>query len=271
MDFLKRHYEKLILTVVLAGLLGAAGWLLWQVRQVGQEVENQVAPPNNKAEVEDPDKYKEIVATLRNPVALDLDKPHHVFNSWTWFLRTNDQQFIRGSQIGPGKLQVNKHNSLHLMVDAKASISSDRTNFTLHFTREYHTNSSLRTALTRSTAVGGTVKADDAGVLRGVLKEARWLGTLTNEFVVDILLTNEPPVTNFTISPGNLYKRVMGYSLDLGYPPEPVPPIPTNRRLGDIITFGGESYKIIAIKETEFTVESVSTEKRTTIPIRPRQ
>ncbi|MBM3877304.1 MAG: hypothetical protein FJ386_11360 [Verrucomicrobia bacterium] len=271
MEFLKRHYEKLILTVVLAGLLGAAGWLLWQVKQVGIEVDKAVDAPDNKAEVENQQKYNDIIVKLKTPAPLDLDKLHHVFNPWTWYLRTNDQQIVRGSDIGPRKLQISKHTPLHLVVDAKASTTTDRTNITLYFTREYHTNANLRTAIPRSTQTGGTAKLDDT--LRALLKEATGFNTPELQFVVDIHMTNEPPVLDYKITPGNPYKRIMGYAIDLAYPLEPLPAIPANRRVGDTITFGGESYKIIAIKDTEFIVESVSTEKRTIIPIpiRPRQ
>ncbi len=268
MQFLKKHYEKIILMVVLSGLLGAAGWLVWQVKSVQEQVEgggNET--PTLPAEKEPLERYTNLIYRIKNPSGLNLATIHPVFNPWTWYQKTNANgapEIIRSTNIGPARLQIIKLTPLYWILDAKATVTPDRTDLALYFTRDDHPVASTRgKALRKTPTVNQPLKWDD---FTAVLKEVRGLDGNMPQFVVDIMVTNEPPVTGFVITSGNPWKKVMNYAVDMIYPPEPVPPIPKNLRVGDKITLEGETYKIIAIKETELTLESQS-QKRTTIPI----
>lgn len=268
MQFLKKHYEKIILMVVLAGLLGAAGWLLWQVKSVQEQVGDAGnEAPTTIAAKEPVERYTNLIYRIKSPSGLSLAIIHPVFNPWTWYLKTNatgEQQLIRSTNIGPARLQILKVNPLNWILDAKATVASDRTNFTLSFTREDDPNPNLRKPRPRSAGLNQTAKGDDS--FQAILREGRNLNGNMSEFVVDIMVTNEPPVMGYIVTPGNPWKKVMNYSVDMIYPPEPVPAIPKDRRVGDKVNIDGEIYKIIAIKETELTLESQS-QKRTTIQI----
>jgi hypothetical protein len=267
MDFLKKHYEKLILTVVLAGLLGAAGWLLWQVNRVKAGTGPVEEVPDRQAVKLDGEHYQRIIAGVTNAGGLVLESPRHpVFNPWTWLLNTNDRTWTQQKEIGPSKLLVTNQTPLHLIIDPVASVSSDRTNLTLGLTREYLVGPTGK-RLPRSVSLGTTNRLD-GDAIRAVLKAVRNPGGEV-EMDVDLLVANEPPVLNQTLTKANPFKRLIGYEVDIVYPPVPAAPIPKKLRVGGTFVIDGETYKIIAITETELRVES-SSGKPTTVPIKPR-
>ncbi|MEO6183726.1 MAG: hypothetical protein ABIP71_11635 [Verrucomicrobiota bacterium] len=66
-----------------------------------------------------------------------------------------------------------------------------------------------------------------------------------------------------SISKAKPFQRVESYAADLRY--EPDNKNFPNQHVNDTITFGGESYKIIAITDKDARVSAISTDKRTTI------
>lgn len=272
MQFLKKHYEKIILMVVLAGLLGAAIFLLLQVRSIQESTADEgQAETGKKAEKEPAERYTNLIFQIKNPVSLDL-ATHHVFNSHTWFIKSNPPSpeaiWIQGTNIGPAKLQVLKLAPLLWMVDAKAGIATERTNFSLIMLRQDDPRPAMRRPITKSVEIGRTNKLDDS--FQAVLKSATGLNsTNTAQFVVDIFIAGRAPVTDYVIRPGFPFRMTNSYSADLIYPPNPVPPLKPDLRMNDTIVIEGEPYKILEIRETGITVESVKTQKRTTVPVSP--
>ena len=60
------------------------------------------------------------------------------------------------------------------------------------------------------------------------------------------------------------YKRVDGYAADVSYPPEHLPPW-KNKRVGDMLKFNNEEYKIVAINPNELILSANSNQKKWTI------
>ena len=69
------------------------------------------------------------------------------------------------------------------------------------------------------------------------------------------------PEQTVTLTKDEPFKRVEGYAVDMFYPPENRHFLP-NRRVGDSITFAGELYKIIDIKESEVVLLQESNQKQ---------
>ena len=61
--------------------------------------------------------------------------------------------------------------------------------------------------------------------------------------------------------------NVAGYSVDLKYDPERLTFL--GKRIGDSLVFGGDTNKIVAMTETNVTVQATSTTKRTTVAYAP--
>ena len=66
-----------------------------------------------------------------------------------------------------------------------------------------------------------------------------------------------------TVSADKPFTRVMGYKVDLNYPPEKR--MITDRRAGDSIMLGDETYNIVAITPNEVVVSARSNNRRTFI------
>jgi hypothetical protein len=83
------------------------------------------------------------------------------------------------------------------------------------------------------------------------------------EFVFELVEGNEV----ITVSRETPFKRIAGYMVDLKYDPEKL--AFNDKRVGDALSFGGETHKIVAITETNITVATTPNNKRTTIALQP--
>ena len=82
------------------------------------------------------------------------------------------------------------------------------------------------------------------------------------EFVLELADDKEQVV----VSRDKPYVNVAGYSVDLKYEPERL--TFNGKKMGDSLIFGGDTNKIVAITETNVTVQATST-KRTTVSYTP--
>jgi len=60
------------------------------------------------------------------------------------------------------------------------------------------------------------------------------------------------------------YKRIDRYTADVSYPPGGLPPW-KNKRVGDMLKFNNEEYKIVAINPNELILSANSNQKKWTI------
>ena len=88
MDFLKKHYEKVLLGAVLLGLAVAVGFLPFKITSDKEELEkkrDQLIHPNVKPLAnQDLAQPESMLQRLTIPVALDFSAPHKLFNPMPW-------------------------------------------------------------------------------------------------------------------------------------------------------------------------------------------
>src|SRR6478672_4093561 len=119
MRFVKAHYEKVILSIVLLGLAALAA--LMPVR-VAQERERQA---QREGEITNP-KVKEyqpldlttnaaVLARLEQPPAVKLAGEHNLFNPVTWQKRP-DGGLVKMTDTGPNAVEVQEIRPLRLML-----------------------------------------------------------------------------------------------------------------------------------------------------------
>src|SRR5262249_1204168 len=106
MDFLKKHYEKLILGIVLLGLVVAAGFIPFKVASERKELEEKrssliqrvVKPLTNL----DLTVSQTSLKRAAEPAAVNFSAPHRLFNALPW-QKTVSGQLIKydDSHIGP--------------------------------------------------------------------------------------------------------------------------------------------------------------------------
>ena len=123
MEFLKNHYEKVILSVVLLGLAVAAVLLLTWVgneKRALEEIEQgitQVPPKPLKDTVLSTNEAA--LQRIVKPAALRLSGEHNLFNPVQW-KKMPDGRVIplrTGREIGPGALVVSAIKPLYLRIE----------------------------------------------------------------------------------------------------------------------------------------------------------
>ena len=110
MEFLKKHYEKLVLCVVLVGLAATALWMKSAIETVQTAVPPIVntpapAPKNSTIKPIDLTPYSQALAQVTNPPTVVLSGDHNLFNPVTWKRRVGGEIF-KVIKIGPDALGV---------------------------------------------------------------------------------------------------------------------------------------------------------------------
>ena len=119
MDFIKKHYEKIILAVVLLGLAGAAAYLPFLVSSIRVELEESIRP--TKAKEFQPKDLSEKIALLnraKNPKSAIIAGPeHNTFNPVGWI--DNNGTLVKDrfyGRKGPNALKIIETNPLYLRI-----------------------------------------------------------------------------------------------------------------------------------------------------------
>jgi len=244
MQFLKKHYEKILLSAVLLGLAATAAWFYGAVKEANATGPGPMPPPKALAALE-LGPAREAVANLDKPPALDLTGSHHLFNPETW--------------------KVRRDGSLYSVVVQGAAALTVTNISPLYYTITYDWPGLNSVRLTETTGdgrrrssffkIGETNKGSDC-ILTGT--NAAPDGSIIS--TLKILDSGE----TVTVATNNPYKRVDGYQADLEYAPDMA--VFTRKRVNDTLPLSGETYKIIAITNNAVTVQGTKNIQPTPIP-----
>jgi hypothetical protein len=258
MEFLKKNYEKLVLSVVLLSLAVAAAllpsWvanekarleaiLRWESKNPPKEVKPLVLTTNET-----------VLRRLKRPEAIRLMGVHNIFNPVQW-KRTREGNLIKivtGEEIGPGALKIVEIRPLSLIVAFDGVTPGDLVQYRIKVTREADRSPGKRAPTTRPvTAIGNQ---NDIFRVKDLKPKED-----PQEFVLEMLETKQTIV----VTRDKPYASVAGYEVDLRYDPEKLSL--SKKRVEDKLVFSGDTNKIVAITEATVTVEALSNTKRTTI------
>ena len=122
MDFLKKHYEKILLGVVLVGLAGAVVSMLFVIsgeQQRLQDMANSVLHPNVRPLTNlDMTIAEQALKRAATPVSVDLGPPNRLFNPMAW-QKSSDGRLLPREKVGPGLLVVSNVQPLYLILIAR--------------------------------------------------------------------------------------------------------------------------------------------------------
>ncbi len=111
MEFLKNHYEKLILGVIVLGLVISA--VMVSMKTSDEEI--SFSAYERKASPIDLSTNEAAMARFDTEHELNLEDKHYLFNPGVW-QRKPDGSFITGSQLGPKGLTIKDIRPLKFMV-----------------------------------------------------------------------------------------------------------------------------------------------------------
>ena len=259
MQFLKKHYEKLILSLVLLAVALAAFLLTVQVSSVKENLEKAYqSVSQRKGKSIKPVNLTTNQAALdmvSHPMELVLSGPdHNTFNPIT-FVRGQDGKPVpqtRKNGIGPSGLVLVNQTPLVLEIGftgVAGSPEAPRYQFTVR--RDYEKKADKR----RATVMSLTENTKNEVFL---LREVKGAKDNPAELVCELIDGGEP----FTLSTNKPFSRALGLSADLRYEAEKKDF--NGRRVDDAIVLSGVSYKIVAIAKDEVVISSPN-QVRTTV------
>ncbi len=258
MDFIKKHYEKIILAVVLLGLAGAAAYLPFSVSSIRAELEESIRP--TKAKEFQPKDLSDNIALLnraKNPGPVTLASPeHNTFNPVGWL--DNQGTLVKDrayGRRGPNSLKILETRPLYLRIsfNSDKEIKDENPRYSFAVTREAAEKRSDRRKVTRLARL-----RDKNDIF--ILKEVQGNPLNPDGFVLELLDSNK----TITVNAREEYTEVTGYQADLEYPAANNRKF-TSQRKGDKISIEKRNYEVVFVSETEVVLSDEKTSKHTTI------
>jgi len=257
MEVLKKHYEKILLSVVLVGLAVAAGWLVFRVSAVRQSLE-EVTNELLRGKVEplpalDMSTNRAMLARLKAPDKCPLgNQGHNVFNPITW-KRLPDGRILAVPETGLKALVVTNLTPLHLRIEYLGAMGAgEGARYQFRVTREASTNSAHWRATVLTATLGNK---NDVFVIKDVKGP--------KESPTELQLELNDTKANVSVAKDKPYSEVAGYAADLRYDVETR--VFKQQRVGQKITLGEQTFIIVAISSNEVILEDSKTTKRTPI------
>jgi hypothetical protein len=245
MQFLKKHYEKIILCLVLLGLGAAVVWMGSAMHQIQGEEALLLAPHAKPLAPLDLTPDMQALARVTNPPPFTLSGEHNLFNPVTWRRKPNGE-LLKIMKTGPDALSVSNIVPLYTIIGYDHASGGGVYVLTVqqHSGRKSHDYSKV-----------DEKKKSSPYIIRGVKGPA--------DDPVELVL--EIPATQETVSitKTNSYKYVDGYTVEMRYDPEAR--ALSKMKLNDSFTLDSEPYKIVEITNNLIRVQSIDSTKVTTI------
>jgi hypothetical protein len=262
MDFLKKNYEKVLFSLVLLGLVVAVAFLPIQIGREKDKLNEMIIVLAPKPKPLPPLEMTNEAAGLKfmtAPMPVNFSEPNKLFNPMVW-QKAADGHLIKvdSGNIGPHALQVTKLTPLYLKLSLDNVIVSDSgARYVIGMDREAAVNPKDRPHKQAYVSLNGK---NDVFTLREVQG-----ATADNQTNVTVVLELAGTGDRVKVSKEHPYQRIDGYAIDLKYPPE-TKTFPPGRRVGGVLAFNGEDYKIIDITESELVL-SGSNQKKWTVKL----
>jgi hypothetical protein len=259
MDFLKKHYEKLILGLVLLGLAGAAAFLPIKISSEKtdlQAAKDRVLSPKPLPLTNlDMTGAEAAVKLMATPQLINFSEPNKLFNSMPW-QKTPDGRLIPQTKVGPTALTVTNIVPLYLKLTLdQVTVLDTGPKYVIGVENQAAAKVAERHKKQKYSTVNAKNDVFTLISVKGNPNDPSQLVAVLND-------TGEQAI----ISKDKQFQRVDGYMADLKYELERK--TWANRRVGDKLNFNGEEYNIVAINQNE-VVLSARNQKKWTIKYNP--
>lgn len=267
MQFLKKHYEKIILCIVLLGLAVAAVILSIRVSNVKRSIKRSNKTIDSYPQVPlnpvDMTVFQASLALQQTPPTLDMTNRHQIFNPVRWY-KKQDGTLIKvetGTELGVGALQCTMIKPLKRIISLENVMgTADRARYAVGIVKQGSTN---RYEQSRKIQYGSLQEKNKYYLL----KEVR--GEPLNPTALVLVWLDDESNDEIVISKDKPNEKVTDYLVDLSYPPDNLEF--KGKRLNDVVTIAGENYIIIAITENQVVMSAERNQKRTIVPLRATQ
>lgn len=255
MDFIKKHWEKVLLGVVLVGLAVAVALLPLKIASERNDLEAKRGeilnprikplPPLNLSGAE------ASISRASSPLRLDFSTGHRLFNPVLWQKAADGRplKVESGNEVGPSAVEVVGTTPLYTIISFDNVITNDLgARYAIGV--EKQAEAKLTDRRKRQTYASVDTKTEDFTLLKVI-------GDATNPEALILDVAGSDGEVRLTRA--KPFTRVDGYMADLKYSPESKTWY--KRREGDKLVFAGDAYNIVAINETEVVLSAPSGKK----------
>jgi hypothetical protein len=277
MGFLKRHYEKIILSIVLIGLAAAAGLLTVKVNKVKKELQADFEAGSSGGSSVNYDVAAGLesrLSVISNPPPTQIDGEHRLFNPVLWKETAAGLRFpVReGSEAGVGALTVTGIKPLLFTIsfDKPVGNNPERMRYSFKFHQQDAVSKRGRPPrpVGKYAGIDGKLGEWPYGeqTVEMYLKGVEGDPVSPTGFVLGMRDTDgQDMVDTIALAVDAPYEDVRSHLVDLRY--DVADTDFKAKREGDEITLEGERYNIVAISETLVVLSAVRNGKRYEIPI----
>jgi len=261
MDFIKKHYEKILLSVVLLGLVVALVFMALIIPSEQQKVRDitssiiggRVLALTNL----DLTRQSNITVQLQSPYKLDFDTTNKLFNPREW-QRRPDGTMIPAVEVGPNTAVVTSIRPLYTAL----TLDSIETNelgarYVIGVERQVVVSVVLYRKQQRFVSTDDRKK--DVFTLQNVVgppENPNYLVLRLADTGQEIQLSKDKP-----------FRRVDGFTADLKYEVDNAHW--SGQRIGNHLHFAGDDYTIVDINSDEVVLSAKSNQKKWTLRYTP--
>ena len=263
MDFLKKHYEKILLGLVLAGLVGTLVFLPFYIGAESQKMkdlrESYINPRVQALTNLDLTVQSNSMLRLKAGYTLDFETGNKLFNPVEW-QKTPSGELVkrRIGKEGINAVVVTNITPLYLVLTLDSITTNELgARYVIGVEKQAEKTPAKRHKQQRYVSVGD--KANDTFALLEVK------GPAENPEALVIKLVDSNETT--TLSKDKPYSRVDAYTADFRYDPEKR--IFRARRVGDKVSFNGTDYLVTEVNQNELILSDQSNQKKTSLPFAP--
>ncbi len=259
MEFLKKHYEKIILGVVLIGLAGAVAVLPFVISDEQaklKEMSNVVLTPRPKPLTNlDLTLPETALKRLATPASIDFGEPNRLFNPMPWQQKA-DKTLIPGAKAGPESLLVTNVAPLYLKLSLdRVETIADTPKYVIGIEKQAAPTPSHRAKKQTYCKLNDKNETFQLIEVKGKPEDPTQLVVLLNDSGERAVIGKDKP-----------FERIDGYKADFRYDPEKKT-WPDRRVNSPPLAFNGEEYTIIGLTPDEVVLSAKSNGKRWPIKI----
>jgi hypothetical protein len=264
MNFVKKHYEKILLSVVLLGLMGVLMFMLYLIPSEGQRLADiRTSIIKHSVKPLDPvDLTREtnVSARLQSPYKLDFSTTNKLFNPLPWQKRVDGTLVpVKVGLIGTEAAVVTKITPLCLIITLD-SVETNELGTRYVISVEHQAAALPAQRGKRQHYVSAGDKIDNFTIID---VKSSPDNPAQSKLILQLTDTGEKA----TLSKDTPYRRTDGYTADLKYDPEGRKW--QGQRVGADLKFAGDDNIIVAINQDSVILRARSNDKKTTLTYSP--
>lgn len=263
MDFLKKHYEKVLLGVMLAGLIGGLVFMLLYINSDQQAMAEKGSNLTNPKVKPLPNLDMTIldgtINRAQEPFTLDLENSNRLFNPLEWQKSLDGQGLIlKTLRTGPQVVVVTNISPLYTLVWLDSVMTNDMgVRYVIKIQRQGAAQRSKRMVSSQYVSVGDKPNSDFT------LLSVK--GPPENPEDLELKLADNNQIVHISKTYTN--RETVAYAADFRYDPERY--AAHGCRTGEKLRFGGGQYTVDEVNQNELILEDQSNHKKTSLPFTP--